>query len=390
VLVYVVAWRFYSRTAGVLAALIWFWWEPVYGNVLFYFDSILGLVFLLSVLVWIWLEKRDPAWNAPFVVGVFLGGGTLIKQHAWAVVIMFGIWLVFVRRGYIRDLVAYGIGVLLLPGAAVAIMIGQGTFGSYLFWNWGLNFSSVRPGSMLTGNYIRKLLFTVAFVPIFVLMMRRLSNFVVAALLLMLWLAANATLLPNFGEIYVMAQLPLVAIMSGIAVALILPELVQRQASTSQRAMLGFAAIIGIGWLWTGVVAYFPSLGRAAIPAYDEFVPVAERLNAMSVSGDTLFVLPEYDGTAQLHVLTDMLPPGTWLNGHRWFLAVPGVVDGLLEEWRATPPTFIVSFPTLSQEAQPYIDPLVAFMNVYYSPIETIPDIPFNGDAIIYRLHQER
>ena len=37
-------------SAGILAALVWAWWEPVYGNIMLYFDTLLALCALLALI----------------------------------------------------------------------------------------------------------------------------------------------------------------------------------------------------------------------------------------------------------------------------------------------------------------------------------------------------
>jgi hypothetical protein len=133
-------------------------------------------------------------------------------------------------------------------------------------------------------------------------------------------------------------------------------------------------------------VTYIPNaLGRASVPAYDEFKPLAQRVLSLSALGDTLYVLPEWDGNAQLHVLTGLMPPGTWVNGHSAILAAPGIVDQLLAEWAQTPPTILVDFPDFPSSAG--LQRLRDFIDGRYSEVGRIDDVPFNGDAIIYRLN---
>ena len=35
-------------SAGIFAALFWAWWEPVYGNIMLYFETLLALCILLA------------------------------------------------------------------------------------------------------------------------------------------------------------------------------------------------------------------------------------------------------------------------------------------------------------------------------------------------------
>ena len=41
-----------SEPAGILAALVWVWQAPVYGNVMLYFDTLLALCVLAALLTY--------------------------------------------------------------------------------------------------------------------------------------------------------------------------------------------------------------------------------------------------------------------------------------------------------------------------------------------------
>ncbi len=384
-----------STLAGICAALFWALWEPVYGNILFYFDALVGAVFALTAFVWLMAEARKPGWLAPLLCGLLLGGATLFKQPAWAGVILFALWLIFVaRRG--RQLPAFVLGVLVFPLAAILIFAAQGTLDSYLFWNFSRYFSGIPNAQPLTGNIVRKFLLTNVLAFAFLLQIPRSDQPRQRALVGALWLAGGATLLPNFSEIYVMGHLPLLSVMSGSVIASVIdfeairaPMRWLRRASMTSITLTGLALALAVGWGWTIAVTYVPNpLGRAQIPAYDEFRPVAAQLLALRQPDDTLFVLPMSDGNAQLYELTGMLPPGTFVNSHAVFLNVPSMTETLLAEWSAHPPDLIVDFPDLHAEFAPGVTPLVEFMQTNYHAVEQIDDVPFNGDAIIYRLNE--
>ena len=384
-----------STLAGIGAALFWTLWEPVYGNILFYFDALVGAVFALTVLVWLMAEARRPGWLAPLLCGLLLGGATLLKQQAWAGVILFALWLIFgARRG--RQLPAFVVGVLVFPLAAILMVAVQGTLDNYLFWNYSRYFSGIPNAQPLTGNIVRKFLLTNILAFAFLLQIPRRDQPRQHALVGTLWLAGGAMLLPNFSEIYVMGHLPLLSVMSGCVIASIVDfEAVRapirwlRGASTTSITLTGLALALALGWGWTIAVTYVPNpLGRASIPAYDEFRPVAARLTALRQPDDTLFVLPMSDGNSQLYALTGMLPPGTFVNSHAIFLNVSSVDEMLLAEWAIHPPDLMVYFPQLQSEFEPGVLPLIGFMQAHYHAVDQIDDVLFNGDAIIYRLNE--
>lgn len=388
-LVYVLAKRLTgSERAAIFSMLFWALWEPVYGNLLFYFDTIAGLLLMLVALIA--LDARRTRSIA--ICGVLLGLATLFKQPAWAAAGMVGLWLLAQRRW--RDLFALVGGVLVFPLLAVVIAALQGTLDNYLFWNFGRYLVNSPDNQPLTGGIIRKFLFTnILALPFILVALRQPPNqrwrwLLIAAL----WLGGVANMLPNFSEIYFMAHLPMLSVMSGTVIALVLPQQWRgwlKQADTTQIALAGIALVIAVGWGWIVITPYAPNpLGRASIPAYDEFKALAARINALKQPGDTLYVVPGLDGNPQLFEMTDMLPPGSLILGNSVFMAVPGMVERLLGEWETNPPDIVVDFPQLRVVAGHWIDPVAEFVQANYTAVEQVDDVMFNGDAIIYRVNQ--
>jgi hypothetical protein len=386
-LIYALAKRLTGSTfAGLVAVIFWVLFEPVYGNLLFYFDMLVGLLLLLAALI----ATNSQRATAIALCGLLIGLATLFKQPAWAAVILFGLWLMVQRRW--RDLIVFACSALVFPLLTMVIVTLQGNLESYLFWNFGRYLANSPGGQPLTGNIVRKLLFTDMLAPAFVLLAlkqpaetRRRWLLVVA-----LWLSGIVNMLPNFSEIYVMAHLPLLSVMSGVVIAQ-LPRITPRdwleRTSSVELTLVGVALAVLVGWAWIVVTPYAPiALGRASIPAYDEFIPLASRINALKQPSDTLYILPILDGNPQLFEMTDMLPPKSLIFGNSVFVAVPGITDRLLGEWSAEPPDIFVVFPDLLTLSVPWIDPLTAFVEARYEEIERIEDVPFNGDALIYRL----
>ena len=66
---------------GLLAAAVFAWWAPVYGNVLLYFETLLALCVCAALLVYLRAgERRSRGDRRGRVVD---GRRTLFKQHAW-------------------------------------------------------------------------------------------------------------------------------------------------------------------------------------------------------------------------------------------------------------------------------------------------------------------
>lgn len=391
VLVYIIASQLSSRgeIAGVIAAAIWFWWLPVYGNVLFYFDTVLGFFVCLGLAILLSGKNGERARLRYLLSGLCFGAATLAKQHAWAAALFALLW---VWLYYPRGRAAFAIGLLALPLLTIVVVAANGTLSNYIYWNWTFNLTGVMDGEAPIGDFVRKLALSNVLVPAFVVVaLARRSRpwFLVVGI----GIAATATLLPRFGIIHATAHLPLSMVMGGVVLAEFVggrfawaSMISWLRADMSRAVLLGVLAGVAVAWGWTGVAPYFPTgLGRGNVPAYDEFAPLATQLQEVTQPTGSLFILPETDSTPQIHVLTGLLPPGTWVKGWRWYFEAPGMIDKLLAEWRTMPPTFVIIFPDLLQVGEPDILRLVEFVTTNYRNIATVPEIVFHGEALIYQ-----
>lgn len=378
-LVYWLARRLYSEAAGLAAALVFAWWAPVYGNVLLYFDTLLALCVLAGLCSYFGAARLS--WQRLLWIGVCMGTATLFKQQAWLAVAIVGLWLL--GAGW-RQLLIYLLGALLLPLLQWAALAAAGLWDNYWYWNWTFNLSGLMDGVPLDGDFLRKLLLgDLLVLPFTLLAWRHERRWL---LLPLMWLAGLSTLYPRVGEIHAMAQLPFAAVMSGIALAKLRCFMREpRNWDVPRLTLAGLALGIGIGWLWTGAVSYLPTeLGAGATLGYDEFRPLAAALKTRAQPGDTLFILPQADSTPQLHPLTGLLPPGTWIKGWRWYFRPPHVLPLLKREWEETPPDWIIVFPELRPAGAPGIDELLDIVKQDYILIFSEDDIYWHGRADVY------
>jgi hypothetical protein len=366
---------------------------------MFYFDTLLGLCVLLGLAAWVWSEGMRPHWLAPLLAGILLSVATFFKQQGIAPLLVFGLAIALLPlrpRTRWRDVLVYTLTVIAAQGLWLSAFALQGTLSQYLYWIWRFNLTIGPPFSgLVNGAFLRKLLLTCAFVPPFMLQAwRHRLQRPAWGLVFLLWLSSVSTLLPSAGEIHVMAQLPLVAIMVGLLAdqfTRVWRRVPARSwlssASPSETLSAGLALSVLVGWIITVPGPYVPGpLGIAGVPAYDEFKSLAPVLRTITRPEDTLFVLPETDNTPQLHEISGLAPPDTWVPGYPWFLRSPGMVGRLLSEWSTRPPTYVIFFPQLADPIGHELEPLVHFMEVHYSMVSRVDGITFCGDALIYRL----
>ncbi|MCY3572780.1 MAG: hypothetical protein F4Y70_15145 [Chloroflexi bacterium] len=380
-LVYWLARRLCSEAAGLAAALVFAWWLPVYGNVMLYFDTLLALCVLAGLCLY--FARCPLSWQRLLCMGLCFGAATLFKQHAWLAVAVAGLWLL---ADDWRRMVIYLLGALLLPLLQWLALAAAGLWDNYLYWNWAFNLSGLMDGLPLDGDFLRKLLLgDLLVLPFALLAWRQERRWLLPPLL---WLAALSTIYPRVGEIHAMAQLPFAAVMSGVMLAKL--RAAMREAGNwdvPRLTVAGLALGVGIGWLWTGAVSYLPTeLDAGATLGYDEFRPLAEALKTHAQPGDTLFILPQADSTPQLHPLTGLLPPGTWVKGWRWYFRPPHVLPHLKREWADAPPDWVIVFPDLLPAGAPGIYELLAIVKDEdeYELAFTVADIYWHGRANVY------
>lgn len=312
--------------------------------------------------------------------------------YTWAGAIVFGLWLIMTQR---RAAWAYIAGVVIFPLLAVSVAASQGILHNYLYWSYSYNLSGLMPAEPIDLTLLRKLVFSSLFVLPFTFVTLAQVRSSWRILTLGLWASAAATLIPRFGDIHAIGQLPLAAVMTGVVVAELVRPPYSRKDQWNRLRNAGASSLTFAGVLITLAVpvalivaAPYASrpFGLPGTPANDEFIPLAERLKSLAGEDSTLYVLPLTDSTPQLYPLTDLLPPGMWVKGWSWYWDAPGVSDTLMSEWQQSPPTLVVVFPDLIASGQPGIQPFLDFVEENYSLVETVPEVPLHGDAQIWML----
>jgi hypothetical protein len=212
-----------------------------------------------------------------FVMGLALGVGVLVKQHAALVAILAGAWLVWVdREGWRRRLAAFvaGLGLPLL--AAGVWLLLQGTLGEAWYWIVQYTFESdyareaaLAPPAgewLVLGALYASLLGFVLAVWLGLVPMR------VAALLLGLAAVATLPVWPRYGRFHLGAALPLLAVAGGVAAVLLWRDLREREVGGKLLSAVGLLAvalggIIAAAQSWQ-VLVEWKQLGEPRAP-YD-------------------------------------------------------------------------------------------------------------------------
>ncbi|HMN12035.1 MAG TPA: glycosyltransferase family 39 protein [Bellilinea sp.] len=389
ILIYEVARRLLSETAGVLA-VIWFaLLESSFANVAFYFEVAQGLMYIGVAA----LLLRTVVHGRPlFLAGVLLGASLLTKQQAVVVIIWVLVWVGWRWRSLSWEALV-GAGIL-VPLALVALYFARdGRLDELYYWTVTFNVShGVGKPGMVGGDFVRRLILSQGWLLPFALTAlheRRGGD----ALIVGIGLAAQTVQFPRAGDIHAAAALPFASIAFGVVIARLIPQGRWRTFPSQNVAALGVAAVICLAALTNVVTSYIPSpAGEGVLIGASDLKTVSAWLLQREEDGDTMYVLPSSDSTAQLHVLTGMLPPGTWAPGNQFLHSEPFVNERLLAEWFSSPPTWLIWFPGLMAEAdsEPYFQPLLDFLHEHYDFAARLEAQPFYGEALIYRYRESQ
>lgn len=324
------------------------------------------------------------------LAGVFFGLAFLTKQQAVLPAAFALLWVHLARRG-LWSVVVMAIGAaapILLTWALYAI---AGTWDEYAFWNYTFNIQYASGGYELPdGDFIRRMMLTHGWIIPFAFLAIQERKLLDYGLVLGIGVLTLATQFPRSGELHAATGLPFIAIQFGVVLATLLEKARHRSNWRADTAVAAGVVTVLLGAIGTNVITGFipTPAGFRTILGVDEFRGMADWLRRTANEGDTLYVFPEGDSTAQLHLLTGMLPPRTWAIGNRWVLSPPFVIERLLDEWQTQPPTWIVLFPETEKNWNPdTVNTVHRILDTRYEAVRRWDELPFYGEAIILRFN---
>ncbi len=384
ILVYVATRKLSGSTlAGVLAVVYFAALESVFDKVLFYFEAVQGLFFIAAIALLVREKINRPGL---FVAGLLLGLAVLTKQQAILAAGFAVVWVGITRRSW-RDAAVVGLGVA-LP-VAVVLALYTTVWDDFYFWNvtFNIDYFDTGAASGWSGDLVRRMILSYGWlIPFGFVALRRSSAYWLVA---GMGVAALTALYPHAGEEHAAAALPVVCVAFGVVLSLLVkPVAAWRTWSSQTAALAGVVAMVLLAISTNVLTSYVPTeAGFRAILGRDMFGPVVGWLGDHAAPGDTLFVIPSTDTNSQLHPLTGMAPPGTWVTGNKFGLAPPFVVARLLDEWEHTPPTWVVLFPDmLAQSIPAQAQPMIDFVMTQYDVEQRFGPLPFYGAVEILHL----
>jgi hypothetical protein len=382
-----------SRTrsvgTGLLAALFFALWSPAFGYGKLWHETFLAPLYISLLIVWRPPRRHIARMRSFLLAGLILGLAILIKQHALFVLGGFLAWELFVglragRPG--RVMLREQGAVLLAAGLPVAAYAGYhlARAGSLAdFWFWTVSFSR-------NNNYTR-LAFALPradqlrlLAPAYLLLLPFLAQTLVlrekhdpfgalrgwACVLLF---TSSLTAFPRFGTFHLQASLPILAWISATALTS-LPELwhsARLKRSHAQVMSLAWTASFVLLWGIQSGLAYYWSWQNDApqeIMEYSPLMPVAQELRAYVGETDSLYLLPDDEGIANLYYLLRRQPPEPWIpTSYPWFMSEE-LSGTALASLQRTPPRWVVYFPGRWGIEQ-HGGALVQYVGEHYRPV---------------------
>jgi hypothetical protein len=372
-LVYKVAARFSDAVAGLAAVALYAIWSLPFEATHLWYDSTLALVYLavllffpLSASPWIDDAGQSPVaarlrWRA-LALGLLLGIGILIKQHAVIAVpfVALALWLVSRPRA-VPSLLIFLLG-LMLPVALVSgVYAALGAFNDFWYWTVQFSISGRYTGAdlpvpesewpVLVALYLSVPALLLA-TPLSVWGRPRTYTWIIG--LGGMLVAATLAEVPRYGRFHLQAAVPLLAVLGGNVLVSGLRSFAQKQTFTRITAvlalwLLALSVLVGVSQ-WLMAASITRATGQPRTP-YTDITALRTWVDSKLPPGAPMLVLG-LDST--IYRLLEREPPRPWIPEFRWIRAAhhsharfwdgvlrtrPGVVLLTVSRWES-PDTF--------------------------------------------------
>ncbi|MGI8586547.1 MAG: hypothetical protein ACR2M0_02525 [Chloroflexia bacterium] len=366
-LAYALAARLAGRLAGLGAALLTATWGLPFDSLHLWYDGALAPIYLgvgclaaahlSSTRVGEIASGRGRGLRTALVIGLLLGLGVLIKQHAAGAVPFVGAGMAFSERGSWQRVGAYAVGVVSPAAVAAALLWFQGAAGEA--WYWAVVYN-------LTGNYPAAAglpmpasewgLAAALFLPAVALLLiggryawrdAAGGRLLVARALVAggLLLAATLPAWPRYGRYHLQAAVPLLAVAAAVAAVQI--AAVWHEGGLRGRLVAGAGLLLLSVYAVTGAdqsakALGYVSLSEAPSAPYAATLPgLRACVDAHAPPGTPIFL---YGLDAMLYRVLEREPTRPWAPQLPWIMAAG---DTQARWWAgmeaARPPVALVS-----------------------------------------------
>lgn len=335
-----------SGSAGLWALLFVETWGVGLDGTRLWYDGALAPIYLWALLLLLKPTLRQGGaastrlwatrlwtrlwtlYGLAFSVGLLLGIGAAIKQHALVAMPFVGValWLRS-ETGRWKTLLAFAVGVTLVPLVCGLVLLAQGVFADAWYWVVVYN---------LTGAYVSAAAispppdvwpvlaaFSLPFVGLALLwrgFARRWPGF--AIVFSGMTLAAILPMFPRWGAFHLQAAVPLMSVAGGVAIVTAWRMLRLRRGVFSfarlpalALILTGVSAMVGVAQ-WVGVLRFEALVGPPAAPYESAIAPLRAWVNSHA-PGAPIFI---YGLDPLLYRALEHEPPRPWSPQLPWMM----------------------------------------------------------------------
>ena len=341
---------------GLLAALFFVAWSPVFTFGKLWHETFLAPLYLLLLICY---DPSAPRRSVKRLLGLGIIGGIALvtKQHAAIVFAAFLFWnaLTGWRACRSKEEILREMG-LMIVGAALpflAFIIYQyaraGTLQSFWYWTVIYNLTSdygTLAAHSPTAAEIQLIASSFLLVPaavVYLIDQKRQGDTLWLSLGwgLVLLVTSSLTAYPRFEMFHFQAALPALAWLSAVPLAMAL-----RSRIPGRSLAVGMTVTLLAFWLAIAALAYQPvaKAGQARkIWEYSDLVPLAAEVREQIGPQDCIYIFPNDEATANLYYLTGCMPR-FWIFSYPWYMVDP-VKQRILTELEEDSPPWVVTFP---------------------------------------------
>jgi general stress protein CsbA len=356
-LTFVAAKRHAGWAGGIWAVFFFAVWSPTFEFGKLWHEAFLTPIYLLFFLIYTPSAAPRPLKTCA-LIGLLGGMAVLVKQHAAVVVLAFIAWHAFTgrrlkrpNRAMLREVVVMG-AASAVPVLAYGVYqaVTAGTVRGFLYWTVGYE---------LTGSYaslasqaptlseVWTLVSCALFLPAVLICLwdRKKAGderWLVLAWGLILMVASSLTAYPRFNFFHLQGMLPVLAVLSSIALAHFM-----RAQNEGRSFTVAIPLAVSVLWVLTAGAAFHPVLEGnrpQKIAQYSDLLPVAQEIRQSIGPSDCIYIFPDDETLSNLYSVMGCLPPRFWVFHYPW-LMVDRVKHRILSVLDENPPPWVLYLP---------------------------------------------
>lgn len=383
-LVYLAGRCTFGENTGRAATLFFTVWVPIIHQERLWYENVLAPLYVSAYALWPGDLRTSPM--RVIGAGTVVGVAVAVKQHAWAVVALYTLWAVGLTmlchgsaRPRFRLAGLFWLGLAVPVTAYASYIVTSGVLAEYVKWAWvhNLGFPALA-GKAPTGTDLVTLAALSA--PVGALLLgtiRTVQDGATSAprdaFLITMALAASVTAYPRFERLHLMATLPLLSVIFARSMTIFLdaaytPERIRWRLSKPAYDLICLILLFGaLGYTSQRLAR----AGPQRLIAYDELIPIAKRLAAVTSRDERVLVFPDDEGTSNIYVLSQRLPPGFWTYVYPWYIT-DEVVRKIMDRLEADRVRVVVYFPDRGVDSKQFAE-LLAYIQQHYEQTESLP-----------------